>query len=103
MVCHKAQRLVISQEEVDLTAPGRSILRPREVDFKAPEWVDFQAPGEGFIFRPMSRPWVLISQGEVDFKAPAGFILRHPGRSILRPRAGSILSPRRNADFQAYK
>ena len=33
-----------SEGEVDLKVPGRSILRSREVDFKAPEWADFKAP-----------------------------------------------------------
>ncbi len=29
---------------IDLKEPGIFILRPREVDFKVPEWVDFKAP-----------------------------------------------------------
>ncbi len=66
---------------------------PGEGDFKASEWVDFEALERVWFSGPSVGRWALICKQEVDLMAPEGGPFEASGRSILGPRSGSILRP----------
>ena len=80
---------MISKGKVDFEAPGGSILRPREVDFKAPEWVDFKAPERRRFSGPGEGRFSCLPL-DVDFIRPGDGVWGNAG--VVKARSSATKS-----------